>query len=75
MELCFIASLLQLRGSAPSYSPMIDACQNILAFNGEIYSGIAMSENGNDAQALLQTLGDNEAGEETSENLSHMKVI
>jgi hypothetical protein len=33
-------SLLQLRGSEPSATPLVDARGNVLCFNGEIFSGL-----------------------------------
>lgn len=50
------ASLLQLRGSSPSTSPLADAQGNILCFNGEIFAGLDIPQGGNDGKALLAAL-------------------
>ena len=50
-----LGSLLQLRGSTPSASPLVDVRGNVLAFSGEIFGGVAGAASGaeNDAAALL----------------------
>lgn len=53
----FTASLLQLRGSTPSTSPLRDANGNILCFNGEIFGGLDMAASSNDGKCLLAGLG------------------
>lgn len=52
------ASLLQLRGSSPSSSPLQDSSSgSVLCFNGEIFAGLEISESANDGKALLAALG------------------
>ena len=50
-----LGSLLQLRGSTPSASPLVSVRGNVLAFSGEIFGGVAGAASGaeNDAAALL----------------------
>ena len=50
-----LGSLLQLRGSTPSASPLVDVRGNVLAFSGKIFGGVAGAASGaeNDAAALL----------------------
>jgi asparagine synthetase B (glutamine-hydrolysing) len=51
------ASLLQLRGSTASTSPLQDSSGNVLCFNGEIFGGLqGLQEGGNDGKALLAAL-------------------
>jgi asparagine synthetase B (glutamine-hydrolysing) len=50
------ASLLQLRGSSPSTSPLQDSSGNVLCFNGEVFGGLDLAEGGNDGNALLAAL-------------------
>lgn len=50
------ASLLQLRGTSPSTSPLADAQGNTLCFNGEIFAGLDFLQGGNDGKALLAAL-------------------
>ncbi|KFM26828.1 Asparagine synthetase domain-containing protein 1 [Auxenochlorella protothecoides] len=50
-------SLLQLRGSAPSRSPLLDpATGSLLCFNGEVFGGLPVCPGANDAQALFCAL-------------------
>jgi hypothetical protein len=50
------ASLLQLRGSSPSTSPLQDSSGNVLCFNGEVFGGLDVPEGGNDGKCLLAAL-------------------
>jgi asparagine synthetase B (glutamine-hydrolysing) len=56
LSLHMAASLLQLRGSSPSTSPLSDAQGNTLCFNGEVFSGLDIPQGGNDGKALLAAL-------------------
>lgn len=56
MQLHLAASLLQLRGSTPSTSPLQDSQGNVLCFNGEVFSGLQIPPGGNDGKALLAAL-------------------
>lgn len=57
-RLDFHGSLLQLRGAAPSTSPLRDAAGNVLLFNGQIFGGsLEVQPGASDAQLLLQALG------------------
>ncbi|KAL4436929.1 hypothetical protein ABPG75_004068 [Micractinium tetrahymenae] len=55
----FHGSLLQLRGAAPSASPLVDASGNVLLFNGQIFPPCALDipPGASDAQLLLAALG------------------
>ncbi|KAF3431594.1 hypothetical protein FNV43_RR26325 [Rhamnella rubrinervis] len=55
-ELHFIGATLQLRGVNPIVQPLIDTSRNILVYNGEIYGGLHVGSDENDAQILMQTL-------------------
>jgi hypothetical protein len=50
------ASLLQLRGSSPSTSPLQDSSGNVLCFNGEVFGGLDVPDGGNDGKCLLAAL-------------------
>jgi asparagine synthetase B (glutamine-hydrolysing) len=56
LQLVLDASLLQLRGSARSTSPLVDAQGNVLCFNGEVFAGLAIPPGDNDGKALLAAL-------------------
>ncbi|XP_057963180.1 uncharacterized protein LOC131154429 isoform X2 [Malania oleifera] len=56
-ELHFIGATLQLRGTDPIIQPLVDACGNILIYNGEIFGGIHVDFSRNDAEILMQSLG------------------
>lgn len=56
-EMYFIGSVLQLRGTKPVVQPLVDASENVLVYNGEIFGGINMGSDCNDAEVLLQSLG------------------
>ena len=57
LRLSLHGSLLQLRGDAPSHSPLIDPDSGcILAFNGEIFGGLSVPAGSNDAAVLLSSL-------------------
>lgn len=51
-------SLLQLRGTEPGRTPLADAADNVLLFNGQIFGGgVEVPPATNDAAALLRALG------------------
>ncbi|XP_048501854.1 uncharacterized protein LOC104895781 isoform X2 [Beta vulgaris subsp. vulgaris] len=54
--MCFLGAVLQLRGTKPVAQPFVDASGNILIYNGEIFGGIHVSFDSNDAKVLLQSL-------------------
>ncbi|PKI44423.1 hypothetical protein CRG98_035155, partial [Punica granatum] len=56
-EMHFIGATLQLRGVSPTLQPFVDEFRNILAYNGEIFGGIPVERDSNDAEILLQYLG------------------
>ncbi|GMH27571.1 hypothetical protein Nepgr_029414 [Nepenthes gracilis] len=56
-EMLFTSAVLQLRGVIPVMQPLADASGNILIYNGEIYGGLQISSDSNDAEILMQTLG------------------
>ncbi|GAB2280182.1 hypothetical protein Dimus_014820 [Dionaea muscipula] len=56
-KLHFIGAVLQLRGMNPVSQPMVDASGNLLVYNGEIFGGIEISSNSNDAEILMESLG------------------
>lgn len=57
-DLHFHGSLLQLRGHAPSNSPIADAAGSVLLFNGQVFGGgLQVPPGASDAQLLLQALG------------------
>ncbi|WOK91635.1 asparagine synthetase domain-containing protein 1 isoform X2 [Canna indica] len=55
-ELYFLGATLQLRGVSPIFQPLVDSSGNILVFNGEIFGGIHVSDERNDAETLLHVL-------------------
>lgn len=56
-EIRLEGSLLQLRGAAPSTSPLVDGEGNVLCFNGEVFGGLeGLRLGGNDADALSRAL-------------------
>ncbi|XP_057494290.1 uncharacterized protein LOC130779615 isoform X2 [Actinidia eriantha] len=56
-ELYFIGATLQLRGRNPIIQPLADTSGNILIYNGEIFGGIYVRSDRNDAEVLLKALG------------------
>ncbi|MCO5579970.1 hypothetical protein L7F22_033837 [Adiantum nelumboides] len=54
----FLATTLQLRGSIQICQPLKDCHNNVLIFNGEVFDGPNVESNENDAQVLLDSLGD-----------------
>lgn len=58
IQMYILASLLQLRGSEASTSPLVDTQGDVFAFNGEIYRGLDLANEGNDAKALFASLVD-----------------
>lgn len=68
-------SLLQLRGAAPSRSPLLDgATGGVLLFNGQLFpgSGLEVPPLANDAQLLLQALSQ-AAGDEVPRLLTGLR--
>ncbi|XAR65290.1 Asparagine synthase (glutamine-hydrolyzing) [Bertholletia excelsa] len=55
--LYFIGATLQLRGINSIIQPLVDASGNILVYNGEIFGGIYVSSDSNDAEVLMDSLG------------------
>ncbi|KAK2636042.1 hypothetical protein Ddye_030834 [Dipteronia dyeriana] len=55
-QLFFIGATLQLRGLIPIIQPLVDAYRNILVYNGEIFGGIHVGSEDNDARILMHTL-------------------
>ncbi|THU51486.1 hypothetical protein C4D60_Mb06t31540 [Musa balbisiana] len=55
-ELYFLGATLQLRGASPIFQPLVDSSGNILVYNGEIFGGIHVSDDKNDAETLLHVL-------------------
>lgn len=58
VELHFIGATLQLRGINPIFQPLVDNFGNILIYNGEIFGGIHVGSDNNDAEILLKSLGE-----------------
>ncbi|KAF8378576.1 hypothetical protein HHK36_029921 [Tetracentron sinense] len=56
-ELHFIGATLQLRGITPIFQPLVDTYGNILVYNGEIFGGIHVGSDSNDAETLIHALG------------------
>lgn len=56
LHLALSASLLQLRGTHPSTSPLMAPDGSVLCFNGEVFGGLEVPPGANDAQALLAAL-------------------
>ncbi|KAJ3685584.1 hypothetical protein LUZ61_014748 [Rhynchospora tenuis] len=56
VELCLIGAELQLRGVNTICQPLISPSGNILIFNGEIFGGIEVPPEKNDAESLLHEL-------------------
>ncbi|CAL5396377.1 unnamed protein product [Camellia sinensis] len=56
-ELFFLGATLQLRGINPIIQPLVDAAGNILVYNGEIFGGIYLSNDSNDGEILMESLG------------------
>lgn len=55
-ELCFWATLLQLRGKDSVAVPLESETGSLLAFNGQLFGGIDVKPDENDARRLLQEL-------------------
>ena len=64
-------SLLQMRGARPSAQPLVGADGSVLLFNGEIFGGIEVSEESNDAVVLLSALV--EAGGDVPATMSQIR--
>ncbi|XP_061360374.1 uncharacterized protein LOC133304360 isoform X3 [Gastrolobium bilobum] len=60
-KLHFIGSTLQLRGITSLVQPLVDPSGNILVYNGEIFGGLHLASDCNDAEFLMQTLGNGES--------------
>ncbi|KAJ4804501.1 Asparagine synthetase domain-containing protein 1 [Rhynchospora pubera] len=56
LELCLIGAELQLRGVNTICQPLVSPSGNILIFNGEIFGGIKVPPEKNDAESLLREL-------------------
>ncbi|MED6157287.1 hypothetical protein PIB30_021937 [Stylosanthes scabra] len=56
-QLHFIGATLQLRGTNPLVQPLVDASGNVLVYNGEIFGGLDLASDRNDAEFLMQALG------------------
>ncbi|XP_026381143.1 asparagine synthetase domain-containing protein 1-like [Papaver somniferum] len=56
-ELDFMGAELQLRGISPVFQPLVDASGNILVYNGEIFGGLYVDNDCNDAEILVRALG------------------
>lgn len=56
VTLDFVATTLQLRGAVPISQPLKDDHNNVLIYNGEIFAGLAVRSDANDAQVLLDSL-------------------
>nr|CAD1819434.1 unnamed protein product [Ananas comosus var. bracteatus] len=55
-ELCFFGATLQLRGINAVSQPLVSTSGNILVYNGEIFGGIHVASDQNDAKSLLNAL-------------------
>ncbi|XP_039172637.1 asparagine synthetase domain-containing protein 1 isoform X3 [Eucalyptus grandis] len=55
-ELLFLGATLQLRGVTTIVQPLVDKFKNILVYNGEIFGGIPVGCDENDAEILSQYL-------------------
>ncbi|KAH9602643.1 hypothetical protein KSS87_005128 [Heliosperma pusillum] len=56
-EMYFFGAVLQLRGTNPVTQPLVDTTGNVLIYNGEIFGGVHVSSDSNDAEVLFQRLG------------------
>eukprot|EP00250_Pteridium_aquilinum_P006327 c16269_g1_i1 orf=528-2459(-) len=52
----FVATTLQLRGAVQISQPLKDHHNNVLIYNGEIFDGLAVKSDENDAEVLLDSL-------------------
>ncbi|KAM0001974.1 putative asparagine synthase (glutamine-hydrolyzing) [Helianthus debilis subsp. tardiflorus] len=52
----FVGATLQLRGVHPITQPLVDKSGNILVYNGEVFGGIEISNDSNDAEVLIESL-------------------
>ncbi|XP_073005455.1 uncharacterized protein [Typha latifolia] len=55
-EMCFLGATLQLRGGVPISQPFVAVSQNILVYNGEVFGGVHVECDKNDAESLLYAL-------------------
>ncbi|XP_039131545.1 asparagine synthetase domain-containing protein 1 [Dioscorea cayenensis subsp. rotundata] len=55
-DLYFLGATLQLRGAGPISQPLVDTCGNLLVYNGEIFGGVHVDADSNDAETLLHEL-------------------
>ncbi|PIA57680.1 hypothetical protein AQUCO_00600423v1 [Aquilegia coerulea] len=55
-ELHFVGATLQLRGVDPVFQPLVDNLGNVLVYNGEIFGGLHIDRNSNDAECLMHAL-------------------
>ena len=71
-----LGSLLQLRGTTPSASPLVDVRGNVLAFSGELFAGVAVGSGAeNDAAALLATFDEVFAKAPNDEGLAASALV
>lgn len=56
-KVLFVGATLQLRGIYPITQPLVDKSGNILVYNGEVFGGIELSSDSNDAEVIMQSLG------------------
>ncbi|KAJ0634454.1 putative asparagine synthase, rossmann-like alpha/beta/alpha sandwich, nucleophile aminohydrolase [Helianthus annuus] len=52
----FVGATLQLRGVHPITQPLVDKSGNVLVYNGEVFGGIEISNDSNDAEVLIESL-------------------
>ncbi|KAF5185350.1 Asparagine synthetase domain-containing protein [Thalictrum thalictroides] len=55
-ELHFVGATLQLRGVDSVFQPLVDNLGNVLVYNGEIFGGLHIDRNSNDAECLMHAL-------------------
>ena len=76
MDCHILGSLLQLRGTTPSASPLVDVRGNVLAFSGELFAGVAVGSGAeNDAAALLATFDEVFAKAPNDEGLAASALV
>jgi len=66
-----VGSLLQMRGREPSAQPLVGSDGSVLLFNGEIFGGMHVSEDSNDAEVLLSAL--TEAGGDVPRTMARVR--
>ncbi|KAI3818208.1 hypothetical protein L1987_12011 [Smallanthus sonchifolius] len=55
-KLLFVGATLQLRGVYPITQPLVDKSGNILVYNGEVFGGVELGNDSNDAEVLIESL-------------------